>query len=484
MMLIPTLLLIVVGLLLFGIYVDRVESDSRIADVDDELSRAQRGANRLVQDLDDGPGSDRDASPPEDVSGVDPPVQLVVASDGMVLAHNSQTNPFDETTVARLYGTEGFVTVPETNYRALVTPGRGGRAIITALPLDGVDAARNEFRRALIAGGLTLVALQGALVWLLTTRLLRPVTRMTETATRVAAGELDTPIGTPSGSRETAQLAVDLDRMLARMKAAIDESEASANDALQARDDMQRFLEDVSHEIRTPLTALRGYSDLYSLGMLEEPGALDRAMGRVGHESQRLHGLVDNMLRLARNSATADTLESIAVGPMVSDIVLDLRAAFPDHTIEAAIDPAATRPIRANASQIHQSILNLGANACQHTEPSRTNGSVDSRADICIAVSASDTELTVRVVDHGPGIDPGHAQRIFLPFFRADSSRSRNGHGGAGLGLALTKQIVERHEGKIAYIPTPGGGATFTMTFPFEHAEVGGMAATTGMVER
>jgi two-component system, OmpR family, sensor kinase len=80
-------------------------------------------------------------------------------------------------------------------------------------------------------------------------------------------------------------------------------------------------------------------------------------------------------------------------------------------------------------------------------------------------MDATDTDLVIRVIDHGPGIDPQDADQIFRPFFRVDSSRARGVGGGAGLGLALTKQIVDRHHGAIAHGPTPGGGATFQLTF-------------------
>ena len=92
--------------------------------------------------------------------------------------------------------------------------------------------------------------------------------------------------------------------MVARLRSALAEREQSEAVATRARDDMKRFLADVSHEIRTPLTALKGYSDLYERGMLAEPGALDRAMSRVGSESVRLHRLVNSMLELARDGET------------------------------------------------------------------------------------------------------------------------------------------------------------------------------------
>ena len=140
----------------------------------------------------------------------------------------------------------------------------------------------------------------GGIVLLIATAVTRPVTRMSRTANLIADGALDTPIDPPTGSRETADLAVDLEQMVARLTSSLD-------DANRARDDMRRFLADASHELRTPLTSIKGYSDLYAHDMLDEPGHLDRAMDRVGSESARLTHMVNDMLQLASGEAAPPT---------------------------------------------------------------------------------------------------------------------------------------------------------------------------------
>ena len=89
--------------------------------------------------------------------------------------------------------------------------------------------------------------------------------------------------------------------MLARLLAEIDERHRAATDAEQARADMERFMADASHELRTPLTAIRGYSELYQSGMLDDDG-LDRAMSRISNESVRLVTLVRDLLNLCANN--------------------------------------------------------------------------------------------------------------------------------------------------------------------------------------
>jgi two-component system, OmpR family, sensor kinase len=461
MLIVPMAATITVGFTAFGVYVDRVESRSRIADVDEELARAETGARRAVASLDD----DTQDAPVaaggagggvQLADGVEPPVQLVVTTGGDIVAAAGSPNPFEQSTIDELVRLRGNHTVVDGTYRTRVSWARQGLVTITALPLDAAAAAIADLRRALVAGGLVIIALQVVIVWFLTTSLVRPVTRMTDVATRVADGELDTEVGAASGSRETVQLAVDLDRMLARLRSTIADRERSADEAMEARDDMQRFLADASHELRTPLTALRGYSDLFAQGMLSDPETLDRAMRRIGCESIRLHGLVDNMLQLARNGSTDDPVEVFDPAEVVGDVVFDLRSAYPNRQIEFDLDVAAGTTLLGSPTALHRAVLNLGSNACQHTD----------RDPIHVDVRSNGSSVAIRVIDHGPGIDRREVDRIFLPFTRLESSRTRANNGGAGLGLALTKQIVEQHHGHISVVPTHGGGATFELAFP------------------
>ncbi len=220
---------------------------------------------------------------------------------------------------------------------------------------------------------------------------------------------------------------------------------------------MRRFLADVSHELRTPLTALKGYSDLYAGGMLDEPGALDRAMSRIGDESERLNGLVTDMLQLARDTPSSERTESFDGVEVVEVVVADLRAAHSSTDIRLDVRPDARTTITGQPARFHQAMLNLGSNACRHTAPG---------TPVDVVVSSTDTHLVVEVIDRGRGVEPGEVDKIFLPFYRSESARERDGGGGAGLGLAIASQIVERHSGVITVEPTSGGGATFVVTVP------------------
>lgn len=464
MMLVPIVVTMTVAFAAFAVYIDRVEADNRLADIDDELLRAERSFALQLQPgeaLDPPDGNegedDDDLAGGGATDGVEPPIQLLVAEDGQILANFGADSTLPTVVLAELASRRGLSTVESSRHRVLVTPRSDGTTQITALDLEQFDAAAADFRRTLLAGGLVISILATAVVWLLTSRLIRPVTRMAATANRIADGALDTEIAHRGGSREISDLGSDLERMMTQLRTVIAEREQAAAEATQARDDMRRFLADVSHELRTPLTALKGYSDLYAGSMLEEPEALDRAMGRIGDESQRLSMLVTDMLALAREAPTTERAEHFDASDTVRSVVDDLRAAHPSIPISLEMNPNTEHMVFGHADGLHQAILNVGSNACQHTEP---------HAGVQFEVTTTPTSAVINVIDHGPGIDPTEIDKIFLPFYRHQTSRGRDGRGGAGLGLAITNQIIERLNGTVSVAATPGGGATFTLTVP------------------
>ena len=461
LILVPTLLTMTMAFAAFAVYIDGVERTNRLADVDDELVRAAQAEVGRTGEPQRGPApdlGDEAEAPPQAglATGVEPPVQLAV-TDGEIVGQGGGDNPFSASVVRSLAEQEGVRTIDDLRYRVKVTPSADGTVSITALSLATTDAAQSDFRRALFAGGLLILAAAGLAIWILTRFLFRPLIAMAEVSTLIADGNLDARIDPHRGGRETATLAADLERMVDRLRDTITDRELAASEATEARDAMQRFLADVSHELRTPLTALKGYSDLYAGHMLDEPGALERAMERVGDESDRLARLVADMLQLARQDAPTADRSAVDVCHVAEAVIDDLSAAHPEHRIELRVDDATDAVITANAGQLHQVLLNLGSNACRHA---------GADASVQFEVEVVGTDLVVRVVDHGFGVEPSERTRIFDPFYRPEGSRSRQGQGGAGLGLAVVQRIVQQHGGDVSVSSTPGGGATFGVRLP------------------
>ena len=461
--LLPLLATITLGFLVFALYVDHSDRTARIAAIDKELARAERADPAAPS-----PGSqDGEGAPPPALAdpttvGLEPPVHLVLDDDGGVTATSGAANPFAPTALAELAATSRRTFVEVADHRVLVSPRPDGQVTVTALSLEGFRAATAALRRTLVLGGLILVGLESAMAWWLAGRLARPLTTMAATANRIADGALDTEVRPAAGSRELSNLSRDLERMVSRLRESLAERERSEAVATRSRDDMRRFLADVSHEIRTPLTALKGYSDLYAKGMLTEPGSVDRAMSRVGSESVRLHSLVSSMLQLVGSpDSRVRVVRDVDLVDLVRAVRDDLRAAHPgrqvDVVVDHDVDPSLGVRVAGDPDRLHQAVLNLGSNACTHTP---------AQSSVTLRVVATTTTATVGVVDHGAGIDGAEAEEIFLPFYRTDPSRTRNGSGGAGLGLAITRQVAEEHRGSVEVSLTPGGGATFALRLP------------------
>lgn len=472
MLLIPIVATITVGFLAFALAVDASERAQRLGELDRELYRAELTPLSAFAPVDPDVAREPDdasqAPPPRptdigELSNDALPVQLAVTGEGEIVAQQGGANPFSPTTVVQLASEPIGTTVSTDDYRVLVTPENDGLTRITALSLSSFDAAILSLRQTLIVGGIVLVMLEATIVWVVAGRLARPLAETTAAVSRIAGGELDTIIKPSGGSREIAELTADLGRMVDRLRAAIAAREQSTSDATRARDDMRRLLADVSHEIRTPLTALKGYADLYAQGMLADSEALDRAMSRVGDESIRLNELVTSMMRLARDdSALAVEHEEVDLAVLISNVVDDLRAGFPQRTIEVHFgDPPSAR-VSGTSGRLHQALLNLGANACSHAPAT---------SPVSITVAQTNDIVRVSVVDHGPGVPLAEREKIFLPFYRSDPSRTRLHHDGAGLGLAVTRQIAAEHGGFVAVHETPGGGATFELELPRAHPD-------------
>lgn len=468
----PVVATLSVGVTGLGLYVEQSVRSDLIATVDDEVARVLNAGGPggppppLSPNGAPPPGPPPGAPPPPipptfDQSG-DPgeaaPIRFTIRDDGTVDDRPGVTAiPFDDDQVAELVGTTAVRTLGGApRFRVGTTLGPDGSTEVAALSLAQVDDSITSLRRNLVVGGFALFVLQALVVWSIVTRIVRPVTRLSAVSTRIAAGELDAPIGAVGGPAETVALAGDLEAMVAQLREMIVENERSAAEATAARDDMQRFLADASHELRTPLTALKGYSDLYERGMLADDEALDRAISRIGSESERMRRLVVDMLQLVRDGTDA---EPVDVTDIVGAVIDDLRAAHPDRSISIR-SPAESLVVLGDPHRLHQALLNVAANACQHTS---TDVPVE------VHLGARDDAVVIDVVDHGKGIDPAQAEAIFLPFTRGDGSRSRDVHDGAGLGLAITRRIVSLHHGEIRHEPTAGGGATFIVELPRHH---------------
>ncbi len=277
---------------------------------------------------------------------------------------------------------------------------------------------------------------------------LRPLSRMEDTAERIAAGDHAQRVADTDPRTEPGRLGRAVNHMLTRL-----EEEIGARTA--SEEQMRRFLADASHELRTPLTTIRGFAELARWG-----GPPDEALARIEAEATRMGVLVDDLLLLARLDERREVERApVDLLALTAELVGDLHLRHPERRVglNSADDAALAAVIVAGDElRLRQVVRNLLDNAVRHTPP---------EASINVVVGRdAGGDAVVEVIDTGPGVAARDAPFVFDRLYRAD--RARSSDGGSGLGLAIASAIARAHGGALELAGTPGGGATFRLVLP------------------
>ncbi|MGO4271693.1 sensor histidine kinase [Paenibacillus sp. TAF58] len=275
-------------------------------------------------------------------------------------------------------------------------------------------------------------------------RTLVPLSNMVDTVKQIDSGNLGERFPAHQGQVEIDRLSTSFNSMLERL-------EFSFEAEKEAKEQMRRFAADASHELRTPLTSIHGFLEVLLRGAYQQPEPLLKALKSMHGESVRINKLVEDLLLLARLDRTPSFQKSEGLlDEMLHEMEPQLRLLAGDRTVTFTLEPQ----IRClyDSDKIKQVVLNLFHNAVQHTHP--LNG------ELGLSLARTDAGVEIAVHDNGPGIAPEHLPHLFDRFYRIDSSRARRS-GGAGLGLSITRSIVELHGGTIEVHSTVGEGSTF-----------------------
>jgi signal transduction histidine kinase len=276
---------------------------------------------------------------------------------------------------------------------------------------------------------------------------LAPVNAIADAASRISEADLSQRLPVRSGRDELGKLAQTFNALLDRLESAFKDRE-------EALSQQRRFVADASHELRTPLTSLLGYTRMLQKWGMERPDASEEALARMEAEGRRMQSMVESLLHLARtDEANALDFDPVNLSSIVGEAVETIRAGNDVAAIEVEQAPGALM-VMANREAIVQVLGILLDNALRYAPAS---------SPVKVRLSAVGGRAVIEVRDRGPGIAPEHQLHIFERFYRAETSRTTRG---AGLGLAIAKDLMERHDGTIEVSSTVGQGAVFTVSLP------------------
>ncbi|HEY7064373.1 MAG TPA: HAMP domain-containing sensor histidine kinase [Chloroflexota bacterium] len=328
-------------------------------------------------------------------------------------------------------------------------------AVMVAVPQASLGAAWLALApRLLIAGILALFASLPVALWL-TRSISRPVARITRASEEMARGHYEQTIPV-EGRDEIARLASAFNLM--------------AKQVALSHQTLREFLADVSHELRTPLTSIRGFSQAMTDGALRTPADYAEAGQVIHEEAERMSRLVESLLHLSRVESGQFQGEQhpLDLGALVGGCVsrAERRASAADVSLGMEAQPVPT--VRGEGHRLEEVVDNLLDNALKHTPP---GGRITVRLTADPAQPPVKGSLEpaappgVRLIVHNTGsvIPAADQPRVFDRFYRGVGGTHGDGH---GLGLAIARQIIEAHRGRISVASTPEAGTEFAVWLP------------------
>lgn len=340
----------------------------------------------------------------------------------------------------------------------VLTASRDGRTYAVAVGLFADDVERGLAFLRWLLGGVWLASVAGtaALGYLLASRALAPVARITERAAWIAQGHFDGRLDEPQVHDEVGRMTVLLNSMLDRLQRALD-----AN---------RRFAADASHELRSPITAMAGELDV-ALRHPRTAESYQETLVVVRRRVAALTELAGNLMLLSRVQEGADeiALREVPLAPVVDDAFARWQPAAAGRGITLTQEGLDDIRVYGDPGLVARVLDNVVANAVHYN---RDGGSVTVSARLTepAADQWAPTLVTIDVRDEGPGIPASDHERVFERFFRVDESRHRH-TGGSGLGLAICREVVRAHGGTIRVAASAPTGTTIEITLPGHDGE-------------
>lgn len=341
-------------------------------------------------------------------------------------------------------------TAPRGQFRTLVGSAlwADGARLVPAIVQIATDTSLDNgvlaaYRRTLVIVALAAV-LAGLLAgWFWIARLLRPLEHITSEIAALDLDSLGKPIATAGLSRELARLVQQHNGMMARLA--------------QAYEGLQHYADNAAHELRTPINKMLLELDI-ALRQSRSPEEYRDALSNTAIACRDLKNLVERLLFLARVSARQTALQAtpISVGDELAHIADYFEGSAEEAGVTLALQIEQEITVNADRVLFQRALVNLVSNALDHTPQG---------GSIALSASANDGTLRIVVRDTGAGIASEDLDRVWDRFYRSDKVRATSG-AHAGLGLSITKAIVELHGGRISIESALGCGTSVTLELP------------------
>ena len=227
-------------------------------------------------------------------------------------------------------------------------------------------------------------------------------------------------------------------------------------------DIQDEFISTVSHELRTPLTSIRGFSQtlLNSWDKIDE-NSKKKFVSIIEEQSNRLINLVENILTVSKINEDKPTFRGVNANSNIEKVVQLISQKYKEHKISLKLNKNLPL-VRLDEDKFQQIMTNLVDNACKYSKPDK---------EIIIITSFySEDKISIKVIDHGIGINPEDREKIFEKFVRLENHLTSSAQGN-GLGLYITKNLVEAMGGNISVYSIPNISTEFWLEFPFYNQE-------------
>ncbi len=317
-----------------------------------------------------------------------------------------------------------------------------GGCVILGASAQPIDDSLAQLRITLFAFGIGIVLFGYMIGWVLVSRSLKPIRSISQTAAQISAGDLSQRIDLNDTESELGQMGDVLNDTFSKLDSAFEQQ--------------VRFTADASHELRTPISVILAKCQ-FALRRDREPEKYREALKTCEASAQHIRGLVESLLELARIDSGEFQIQKTQgdLAETAGQTIEMLNTLAEAKSIRLTLTHDSV-PANYDQNRIHQVATNLIGNAIKYTQE---GGTID------VHVHGQGSFAVMEVRDTGPGIEPKHMPYLFDRFYRSSNERSDDRRS-TGLGLAITKAIVDAHRGEITVDSKPGKGSCFTVRLP------------------